>query len=206
MRTKSSAAGRIFQFQEAAERARARWCGYLSSKLVAERGHFSCVLLSSNIKNESGKPQSVKTINSWAGIRLCQGPDIAIIDRVIGKKYLLASWRKIDVLIIDEVSMMSCKVFTIIETIARLVRNSSQPFGGIQLVLMGDFLQLPPIADLLDIATGMFAFQAPRWLDVVPWANHIELKTIFRQTDDVFREILNEIGMDKLSEKNKIIL
>jgi ATP-dependent exoDNAse (exonuclease V) alpha subunit len=166
----------------------------------------SCVLLSGNIKSDSGKPLLVKTINSWAGIRLCKGADSDVIDSVIEKKYLLASWRKINVLIIDEVSMMSCKVFTVIESIARLARGSSRPFGGIQVVFVGDFLQLPPIADPSDAASGMFAFQAPRWLDVVSRTNHIELTTIFRQNDNVFREILNEIRMDNLSEKNKTIL
>lgn len=166
----------------------------------------SCVLLSNNIKIEEGKQLSVKTINSWSGIKLCNGPDDIIIEKVLGNYFAKKSWKQINILIIDEVSMMSCKIFTILENIARLARNNNRPFGGMQVILLGDFLQLPPIADSADIESGMFAFESTKWRQVIPLQNHIELKTIFRQTDNVFREILNEIRIGHLSPKNNDIL
>ncbi|CAB4062055.1 PIF1 [Lepeophtheirus salmonis] len=56
-----------------------------------------------------------------------------------------AAWRKCKILIIDEISMVDGRYFETLEAVARIIRNSDKPFGGIQLVLTGDFLQLPPV-------------------------------------------------------------
>lgn len=164
-----------------------------------------CVLLSNNIQI-NGKNLSVKTISSFSGIRLCKGDNDKIIENVIKNKFSIKSWKTLKVLIIDEVSMMSSKVFTILEKIARIIRRNDKPFGGIQIILLGDFLQLPPVPDYSDKETSKFAFEAEEWYNVIPLVNHIELKTIFRQKDPLFREILNEIRIGELSQKNKEIL
>ena len=56
-----------------------------------------------------------KTVHSWAGIGLANGPPDLIVKRVATNKYKAANWKKIDVLIIDEVSMMSQKIFEILD-------------------------------------------------------------------------------------------
>lgn len=165
----------------------------------------SSVILSNNI-DIHGKKLSVKTINSWAGIRLCKGSNEDIIDNVVYNKYLSKSWEQIQTLIIDEVSMMSCKMFTVLNSIAKRIRRNNQPFGGIQLILVGDFMQLPPIEDITDPETAKFCFEAEDWYHVIPLENHVELKTIFRQKDPIFRSILNEIRIGELSETNNKIL
>lgn len=163
------------------------------------------VLLSNNIQI-NGKNLSVKTINSWAGIRLCKGSNESIIENVLRNKFLVKTWRSIKVLIVDEVSMLNSKMFSILEEIGRKSRKNEKPFGGIQIILLGDHLQLPPVPDSSDPETMKFCFEAENWYQVIPLENHIELKTIFRQKDPIFREILNEVRIGELSDKNKKIL
>src|SRR6056300_1006919 len=93
-----------------------------------------------------------KTIHSWAGIGLANGPYDLIIKRIITNKKKTYNWKKVDVLIIDEVSMMSQKIFEILDGIARGARKikSHLPFGGIQLVFSGDFYQLPPVNTIIN--------------------------------------------------------
>ena len=165
----------------------------------------SSVLLSNSIKID-GKNLAVRTINSWSGIKLCKGDNDTIVNSIISNPYLLKSWRKIRTLIIDEVSMMSCKMFDVLVSIARSSRGNNNSFGGIQLILLGDYLQLPPIPDLSDIETSKFAFESKEWYNVISPENHIELKTIYRQEDEIFKKILNEIRVGELTESNKIIL
>jgi ATP-dependent DNA helicase PIF1 len=151
---------------------------------------------------------SVKTIHSWSGIRLCKGDDNKIIQSVINNRYALKEWKKINILIIDEVSMMSYKIFNILEKIARIIKKNVLPFGGIQVVFLGDMYQLSPIPDKEDPTgeSGKFCFESLLWKNVFSQDNHIELTTIFRQTDTIFKEILSEIRIGKISKKNIEIL
>lgn len=164
-----------------------------------------------------------KTVHSWAGIGLANGPADLVIKRIIANKKKTHNWKKVDILVIDEVSMMSQKIFEILDGIARGVRKqkSHLPFGGIQIVFSGDFYQLPPVAsssnstslsiggggygyEYDDSAASAFCFESPLWdstIDVV-----IQLKKIFRQTDDVYTNILNRIRIGKLSKSSFDIL
>ena len=94
-----------------------------------------------------------KTVHSWAGIGLANGPTDLLVKKVTSNKYKSAGWKKIDVLIVDEISMMSQKIFDILDAIGRKMRPyaSHLPFGGLQLVFSGDFYQLPPVMRNEDI-------------------------------------------------------
>lgn len=70
----------------------------------------------------------------------------------------LGHWRRCKVLVVDEVSMLDGRLFLKLERVARLVRRSDRPFGGIQLVLCGDFLQLPPVSRR-DEPKAIYCFQ-----------------------------------------------
>lgn len=146
------------------------------------------------------------TLHSFAGIGICAGDSTDIINAVMHKKRKMVDWRTICVLIIDEVSMMSKKIFDIIECIARKSRLSSAPFGGIQIIMTGDFMQLPPVPTMGDVDSGMFCFESLRWNTVFSRDNHIELKTVFRQRDPIYREILAEARNGQLSAKSVTIL
>ena len=133
-----------------------------------------------------------KTIHSWSGIGLGTGDVNDIVKRVARNKYKSKVWHEIQTLIVDEVSMMSLKLFNILDKIARIVkREYHKPFGGIQLVFSGDFYQLPPVGDEDEPDTCAFCFESPIWNETFP--NNIELIRIFRQNDEKYTKILNQI-------------
>lgn len=148
----------------------------------------------------------VKTINSWSGIRICRGTKDKIIETVLRNKYAVKEWKKTQILVIDEVSMLCAKMFDLLDTIGRCARNRNVPFGGIQIICLGDLYQLPPVPEQGDAETSMFCFESPTWFETFPIQQHIELKTIFRQKDETFKTILNEIRVGKLSMENSEIL
>ena len=139
-----------------------------------------------------------KTVHSWAGIGLANGNADFIVKRVATNKYKASNWKKIDVLIIDEVSMMSQKLFEILDSIGRCVRKNTRPFGGLQVIFSGDFYQLPPVDDRQneDPAASAFCFESPDWSVTFPVI--VQLKKIFRQTDQIYTGILNQIRVGKL--------
>jgi len=148
-----------------------------------------------------------KTIHSWSGIRLAKGNINDIVSRVVRNRCIAKNWKSIEVLIVDEVSMMSSKMFEILDQIGRAIRkNPGKPFGGIQLVFTGDFFQLPPIPDYDDPSSGQFCFQHPRWAATFKPTDCIELRTFFRQTDPTYISILQEVRRGKLSETSADLL
>jgi ATP-dependent DNA helicase PIF1 len=138
-----------------------------------------------------------KTIHSWAGIGLANGSIEEVVRKVIGNKYKIAAWNKVDTLIIDEVSMMSLKLFEILDLIGKKVKkNLMKPFGGIQLVFSGDFYQLPPVGSANEYGSSAFCFESERWSTT--FDTTIKLQTIYRQTDQVYSSILNQIRVGKI--------
>lgn len=113
-------------------------------------------------------------------------------------------WIKIDILVIDEISMMSKKLFELLDGIGKAVRRNNMPFGGIQLIFSGDHFQLPPVGN--DEESSMFCFESDIWFETFLLGNHIQLKKIFRQTDIIFQTILNEIRVGKITKKSREIL
>jgi len=147
-----------------------------------------------------------KTIHSWSGIKMARGDSVTIIDRVNRNRFSKKAWRSVEVLIVDEVSMMSRKMFGILDKVGRVTRGVARPFGGIQLIFTGDFFQLPPIPDADDPTTGEFCFQHPDWSSVFKPANSVELKTFFRQTDPAYISILQEVRIGTISPENVELL
>ena len=104
-----------------------------------------------------------------------------------------AQWRAATTLVIDEVSMLDGDLFDLLDLIARRVRGSSKPFGGLQLVLVGDFFQLPPVGR--NGAPIKFAFEAAAWSACLQ--RTYELTKVFRQSDPAFIDALNNIREGK---------
>ena len=74
---------------------------------------------------------------------------------------------------IDEIGLMSSKVFESMELICRSIKNNDLIFGGIQVIAAGSFLQLPPVSSVLD--PGLFAFQIAKFLQTFPHKLHLNL-------------------------------
>jgi ATP-dependent DNA helicase PIF1 len=94
--------------------------------------------------------------------------------------------------------MVDGDLFDKLEEIARRIRNNGRPFGGIQLVVTGDFFQLPPVPDSSN-REAKFAFAAATWNTSIQ--HTILLTHVFRQKDPVFAEMLNEMRLGKISPR-----
>jgi ATP-dependent DNA helicase PIF1 len=140
-----------------------------------------------------------KTLHSWSGIGLAQDPNDVIVKRIMRNKRTKASWNKTDILIVDEVSMMSKKVFELLDIIGKHIRKSMAPFGGLQLVFSGDFFQLPPVGNKGDPSSSKFCFESLLWKTTFPTS--IELTTIFRQKDKDYIKILNQVRKGRITRK-----
>jgi len=102
--------------------------------------------------------------------------------------------------------MLSLKLFDMLNEIGKAIRVNPRPFGGIQLIFSGDFYQLPPVGDKDDIDTQRFCFESNNWNTVFHNNNQIELKKIFRQTDDIYSTILNQIREGKIKKRSNDLL
>lgn len=136
-----------------------------------------------------------KTLHSWAGIGLASASNTDIIHKVMTNKYKKNNWLGVDILIIDEVSMLSLKLFELLDLLGRKIKMKPDvPFGGLQLVCSGDFYQLPPVGNTPE--TSAFCFESANWLTT--FHKTIQLKKIFRQTDANYTKILNQVRVGKL--------
>lgn len=150
------------------------------------------------------------TIHSFLGIGLGNTSVENLVKNIKTKPFFKKRWVELDTLIIDEVSMLSPELFDKLEQTARILRRKTpkrmlkedeekeQPFGGIQLILTGDFLQLPVVGN------DNFCFESKSWKKCV--TNVINLTDIIRQTDREFQNILNEIRYGIVSDNTKKIL
>ena len=147
-----------------------------------------------------------KTLHSWSGIGLGKGPIEQLIKKVQKNKHSKALWKETDILVVDEVSMMSLKLFETLDAIGKSVRKDRRPFGGLHLIFSGDFYQLPPVGDKDDLDTSKFCFESEFWFTTFQKQNHIQLQKIFRQNDPVYQSILNQVREGRLKRSTNDIL
>lgn len=118
--------------------------------------------------------------------------------------------RQIDVLVIDEVSMLRADILDAVDTMLKRVRRNPSPFGGVQMLYIGDLQQLPPVVKpnewqvLSQFYAGIFFFHSKAFLRKRPV--FIELKDVFRQEDDAFITILNHIRNNQINEDDYNVL
>ena len=142
-----------------------------------------------------------KTLHSWSGIGLGKGAIEIISHKVSANKYKRNNWRDVDLLIIDEVSMMSEHLIELLNMTAKKCRKNNRLFGGLQVIFSGDFYQLAPVGDRDDESkrTHNFCFESPLFDQLFPNDNKICFNEIFRQTDNTYTKILNQISFHLLS-------
>jgi len=119
-------------------------------------------------------------------------------------------FNELELLVIDEVSMVRCDLLDVIDAILRSVRKNTMPFGGVQLLLIGDLYQLPPVTKRQDWAFLSRAYPSPYFFDALVIRRNpllqIELTTVFRQTEPEFINILNDIRNNQISESSLDLL
>jgi ATP-dependent exoDNAse (exonuclease V) alpha subunit len=155
-----------------------------------------------------GEHVDTSTIYRWAGIGL--GPregqsfdDYFSYMRTRGYSFkgACARIRGTRTLIVDEVSMLPGRIIEFVDYVCQAIRNDERPFGGIQVIAVGDFLQLPPVAK-----TGRYdwAFQSETWtaLDF----SAVSLRTVHRQDDPEFISILNQFREGTVTKDGAAIL
>lgn len=117
---------------------------------------------------------------------------------------------ELELMIIDEVSMVRCDVIDAVDAILRMVRKNDAPFGGVQLLLIGDLFQLPPVTKREDWDLLSKVYPSPYFFEATVVKQHpllqVELKTVFRQTEPEFVEILNDIRNNQIGEARLAIL
>jgi ATP-dependent DNA helicase PIF1 len=148
-----------------------------------------------------------KTIHSWSGIGLGTSPINVLIDKINSNYWIRNAWKEISVLVIDEISMMSLKLFNMLDAIGKEIRgNYTKPFGGIQLIFSGDFYQLPPVGNIGNLDTIKFCFESEYWNDTFKKDCQIKLIKIFRQTDNIYVSILNQIREGRIKRSSSDLL
>lgn len=138
------------------------------------------------------------TLHSFLGIGLGTASVEDIVSKIFKRSYLKKRWCELETLIIDEISMLSPALFDKLEEIARTVRHDERPFGGIQLILSGDFLQLPCIG------SDKFCFESKKWNNCID--KTVYLTEIMRQKDKKFQECLNNIRIGLITREIRELL
>jgi len=139
------------------------------------------------------------TIHSWAGIGLGTGDFDEIMKWVWRNKKATGRIRSAKLLLIDEISMASARIVDLIDRVFKKVRGDNRPFGGIQVVLCGDFFQLQPVFSANDLEQNQsLAFESAAWSKAN--VRLVELTKIIRQDhESEFAKVLNEIRVGNTS-------
>ncbi|AAS52811.1 AER128Wp [Eremothecium gossypii ATCC 10895] len=140
------------------------------------------------------------TVHSFAGIGLGNSPKENLLKKVKRSRKHVQRWQNCKCLIIDEISMIDGELLDKLDYIARKIKKSKAPFGGIQLILCGDFFQLPPVTR--DNQQPNFAFDSEAWKQAITAT--IVLTRVYRQQGDTkFIQMLNDMRLGKISEETE---
>ncbi|MGH6734575.1 MAG: ATP-dependent DNA helicase [Methyloceanibacter sp.] len=143
------------------------------------------------------------TIHAWSGIGVREALSRRDLDLLAANRRLTSRIEKTSVLVIDEISMLPARSLTLVDAVCRHIKGIPSPFGGLQVVLVGDFFQLPPVVRrgaqpaLLPEADGAnafgseFAHASAAWRDLSPTVCYLSEQ--HRQTDKPFLEVLAAI-------------
>jgi ATP-dependent DNA helicase PIF1 len=189
----------------------------------------AALLLNPTLSSSGARTMThAKTLHSWAGVGLAREAPHELAAAVTKNKRAAQRWLDTQLLIIDEISMMTPDFLEKLDLVARRVRRRpAVRFGGLQLVLAGDFCQLPPVqkgapapapssavggagaasssSDEESKSPGLrFVFEAPLWAELIDECH--ELIHIQRQSDPIFQKLLNEARFGELSTESIDIL
>ncbi|MDR3492317.1 MAG: AAA family ATPase [Gammaproteobacteria bacterium] len=144
------------------------------------------------------------TIHAWSGIGVKDTITPRDLEKLLTTSRIKSNYKKTKVLIIDEISMLHKRQLDMIDTIARYILDSDKAFGGIQVVVCGDFFQLPPVSSGFLAQEKQFAFESSAWNT---GDFHVcYLHEQHRQSNDLLLDVLNDIRSGTAGEHTKVHL
>ncbi|HCR52029.1 TPA: AAA family ATPase [Candidatus Kaiserbacteria bacterium] len=135
------------------------------------------------------------TLHSWSGIGIAEALTRADVDRIASKEHIARRIHKAKVLIIEEISMLSAATFEMADAVCREVRRVERPFGGLTVILVGDFFQLPPVSRGRQ---ATFAYASSTWHDLNLLTCYLTEQ--YRQDDGEFLATLSAIRSGEVEE------
>lgn len=129
------------------------------------------------------------TIHSWSGVGIKRSLSRYDLDKIASTEYIARRIKRTKVLIIDEISMIDANMFDMVDAVCREVKQNREPFGGIQVVVVGDFFQLPPVASVGEEVK--FAYESKTWRNMRILTCYLGVQ--YRQSDEKLSDILNAI-------------
>lgn len=146
------------------------------------------------------------TLHSFLGVGLFKGDPYQLAGKINRSGMLKKRWKTIETILLDEIGMLTPYLMRRIHDVAQIVRESNEPFGGIQILFFGDFAQCPPIYTENEPQEGpyLYAFEDA---DLFPPLERTFLLTeIFRQKDPVFQGILSRIRLANETKEDYQVL
>ena len=140
------------------------------------------------------------TIHTWSGIGIKDVLTDHDLKNLKDRKYLRDHIEKAQVLIIDEISMLHARQLDLVNQVLKYIKDNDQPFGGMQVIVAGDFFQLPPVGKSGESNRDKFAFMSAAWLEA--GFNICYLTEQHRQQDNQLNVILNEIRLGQISSQS----
>lgn len=155
------------------------------------------------------------TIHAFSGVGIRDSLSDYELDALTQKSYLAKRFDETKVLIIDEVSMLHARTLDMVERVARAFKRNDLAFGGMQVILSGDFFQLPPVCAGRPISKNLnmggdnqdidevkkdFVFYSDAWARMKPAVCYLNEQ--HRQEDDIYTRILNNIREGNIDEEN----
>ncbi len=153
------------------------------------------------------------TIHSWSGIGIKRYLSPYDLDAIASNKRVAPRIAEAHVLIIDEVSMLSGRTLSMVDAVCREIRKNQAAFGGLQVVVVGDFFQLPPVSKRdFDDTQGSFdestiekfAFHSPAWKSLNPLVCYLSEQ--HRQEDALFLEFLSAVRRGEVAPEHRALL
>ncbi len=142
------------------------------------------------------------TIHSWSGVGARDTLSHYDLDQITTREKLVRRIKKTHTLIIDEVSMIDGKLLDMVDVICRTIRQSSEAFGGIQVICVGDFFQLPPIGRQGELSR--YAFESRAWDNLRPLVCYLTEQ--HRQEDELLLSLLGSIRRGEIEEDHYTLL
>ncbi|MEN9390270.1 MAG: hypothetical protein RLZZ283_370 [Candidatus Parcubacteria bacterium] len=153
------------------------------------------------------------TIHSWSGIGIKRALSKYDLDGIAQNKGVIERVGGARILIIDEVSMLAGRVLDMVDAVCREVRQDASPFGGLQVIVVGDFFQLPPVVrseradtdiQLFDDRASVFAFDSVAWEKMNPLICYLSEQ--HRQEDAEFLDFLTALRRDSIDDTHYELL